>query len=172
MASHCSSWSGPPSWMKYCHACWRSYHSGFNSHESRCRIYTILKKETSWIYSGAHQMLCWHSPCKEGLLEINCRPWNPTLLSQLTLRRPQLPALIPYVVKEGLVVISQAVSNIYSMFYMQSHAQSTVCNMWEVSGGLSVLQRIYLICVIGSTYRINGSDNLHVEIHLTNCKVL
>lgn len=74
-------------------------------------------------------MLCWHSPCKEGLLEINCRPWNPTLLSQLTLRRPQLPALIPYVVKEGLVVISQAVSNIYSMFYMQSHAQSTVCNM-------------------------------------------
>lgn len=49
----------------------------------------MILKGKPWIFSGAGQMWCWHWPREEGLLEINCRLWNPVLLPQLTLQRPR-----------------------------------------------------------------------------------
>lgn len=101
MASCCSSWSGLPLRRKYCHACWRPHHSGFNSHESRCRIYTTLKRKLV----GFTQV---HTRCCIGIGPARTDSWKsiagleiPHFFPQLTLRRPKLQTLRPSRVKRG-----------------------------------------------------------------------
>lgn len=74
---------------------------GLISHESRCRIYTILKRKLLG-FIQVHTRCCTGTgPARSDSWKSIAGPGIPHSFPQLTLMRPQLPTLRPFIVKRG-----------------------------------------------------------------------
>jgi hypothetical protein len=150
MVWHCCLWSCLSSWRKYCLACLRSYCSGFNSHESRCRIYTILQRKLLEFIQVHTRCCVGIGPTRRDSWKSTADPRIPQSFPQLTLTRLQRPTPRPSIVKRA------DGNNIYSVLQHAELYPRQDSNQWAVVQGVFILWRIYAVSAVIPTCKIDS----------------